>query len=193
MGAPTAGTGARPTRSLQSDATTGAFSHRERHAGTRKLQVLGWDEPARRLLLHSTALPSFQTTQSDVYMLRTVKDPLHRNEVPQSSRSSCFTMCVPRRWRQTPLWRALLGEFSGPVWALVLATYLAVYAALLLDTHRAAPSPPTPTRALKQRRIGFDLLAAVFGSVSLSSLGHGHGHGRSRVSPDSCLNTTSRL
>ncbi|XP_052132264.1 uncharacterized protein LOC127751959 [Frankliniella occidentalis] len=104
----------------------------------------------------------------DLYLTRTLPDPEHRSEVPTTGRSGCYTVCVPRRWRQTPLWRALLAEFSAPVWALVIATFITMRLALtpILDERDRR-------RGVRARHdVGFLLLAGVLGSVQASTPGY---------------------
>lgn len=103
---------------------------------------------------------------------------------PESSRASCYTVCVPRRWRAAPAWRVLLGEFSGLVWALIAATFAAARFSLTFvlsaAARRAQQQPVGPAEAarrqrprLRRRDVGFHLLASMFGSVQPTTPGHG--------------------
>lgn len=101
-------------------------------------------------------------------MMRTVPRA-GNNEVPQTSRSSCYSVCVPRRWRPASAWLLLLGEFTYPVWALFVVTFAATSVALTLDVSlggsRGARGAHCRRRAFDHNDVSFLLLAAMFSSV----------------------------
>lgn len=115
-------------------------------------------------------------------MSRTV--PSMTQETPETSRSSCYTVCVPRRWRAAPAWRVLLGEFSGLVWALMAATFAAARFSLTfvlsMAARRAQQQPDEAASTARRQRpslhrrdVGFHLVASMFGSVQPTTPGHG--------------------
>ncbi|KAK3907943.1 Glutamate receptor 2 [Frankliniella fusca] len=117
----------------------------------------------------------------DIYVSRTLPDPEHRNEVPTTSRGGCYTICVPRRWRRTPLWRALLDEFSAAVWALVAATFVSMRLALTPVLEEEQQQGRERRARARTSDLGFILLAAVLGSVQASTPGYSRANTRDRV------------